>query len=708
MPVDLNNIRLGDVQLNDVMLNNVNLGAFEKVKSGKWKEPSFLESTQFFIPFIDYTNEDVKVTNIVKDICGKGNDFKCFNLGYSLKSGFGGFEQDYNLAYKGSGTLEQTTSKLKLINRSVGWSWVTNLTTDNYNNTTPYKVNVHFEGGSGGKLLLQVTGYTTELFEGENIIYPNAAFDGQTIQFSLYTTDTANPSIVTIEQVPIQKGVWLDGIDDYLQSINALTGIKTLIIKFKPFAKPTDTVSSCIYDNRVDAGVNKSFALSFTPSGNDVAYYERNRSAIGGSTRINNVVNIEDRNTSIRTNQLLGKTHVATLQNNIAPTEDLRNTYIGCTYAKTLFSKCIIECIAGYSEQLNQEELLQEYQRVEFYSLPHRDKVQYYYNFADKTNQDTDFDTVYDLSGKGSNSKLYNFAKTGLSGAKGYYENFNSWVWDSRYLNLVRTDHSASLSTIEGETTIYWHNFRKENTTGDGIELLVKADSDCNFEVMLTRIDGTPASDVYNYPIKANTPTKLSYGKWDTSIYSKIRFVFNKPSGNNIPLTIEQLPLYDGAILFDGIDDKMDNLALDTKVGTFMVNCHKITDVAYLEFMPLGGINEDGSKISSYRNGMISGSNYIRVCGDSNYSELRADGNTNYIISERWNPITGNINEVKIAIDYQHKHPTTRMSYDTNGGQYKKSIIRQILYIKAKLTDKELEQWSDFLRSENNKISYNE
>lgn len=709
-------------------------------RNNGWHEPPFPESCQFFIPFTDYTNEDVKPTGIVKDISGKGNDFKCFNLAYALKSGFGGFQQDYNLAYKGSGILEQTTSKLKLINRLVGWGWVTNLTTDNYNNTTPYKVNVHFEGGSGGKLLLQVTGYATELFEGENTIYPNTAFNGQTIQFSLYTLDTANPSIVTIEQIPIQRGVWLDGIDDYLQSINALTGIKTIIVKFKSLAESNAT-SNCIYDNRVDVTNSKGFALSFTPSNNGSAYYERNTSGI---TRINNVLNVYAGANAIKVNQLLGKTHVATLTNDSAPTEDLRNTNIGCTYARTLFSKCIIECIAGYDKVLTEEELLQEYQRVEFYTLPERDKIFLYSNFADKTNQDTDFTTAYNRSGAGVNGTLNNFAKAGLSGAKGYAFNLTD-RWDGvRWTNGSSNDHYVHVDTLKIEDK----NPVIIQTIGNNIEVGAKITypeyyikvtgferskdylTDTSYLGVVNRIvseggnkDITILGNITKDGIyKVPSYTRINDGDSDDITYCFFRvYNTNGAIGDKLDFEVELLPMYDGSVVGDGIDDYIAN------INVIPSNTKELTAIFKFRLTQSNFTNNNGLFCTTYED--ITFKNWILVTfeagnrvrfgrsyrGGNNYTsftlkESIINKESIIVYTVKRDKIVCSINGEEFSLSNPPediKDININLFYSMyDRSRFFKGAIYDYIFLNKALSKSQVDKYIEYLNINNNKIQY--
>lgn len=156
-----------------------------------------------------------------------------------------------------------------------------------------------------------------------------------------------------------------------------------------------------------------------------------------------------------------------------------------------------------------------------------------------------------DLTGNGHDLQMKNFAWGGMSGVGGYEMNFNLWR------NNVSSIPDISMSTTTTSVSVSVGN----STYNNNLIYIHISNWDINknhwLKVTSTYEDGDLAFIFYN-----NSNTKkiglpangyvniLAYPEFKGS-YMYISTISNKQGS----FTIEQLPLYPGALVFDGVDD---------------------------------------------------------------------------------------------------------------------------------------------------------
>lgn len=165
-----------------------------------------------------------------------------------------------------------------------------------------------------------------------------------------------------------------------------------------------------------------------------------------------------------------------------------------------------------------------------------------------------------DLTGNGHDLQMKNFAWKGMSGVGGYEMNFNLWRNNvSGIPDISMSTTTTSVSVSVGNSTynnnlIYIHisnwdinknHWLKVTSTYEDGDLAFIFYNDSN-----TKKIGLPANGYVNI---------LAYPEFKGS-YMYISTISNKQGS----FTIEQLPLYPGALVFDGVDDwaGCDNLPL--------------------------------------------------------------------------------------------------------------------------------------------------
>lgn len=168
------------------------------------------------------------------------------------------------------------------------------------------------------------------------------------------------------------------------------------------------------------------------------------------------------------------------------------------------------------------------------------------------TNEEMSKNPVWkDLTGNGHDLQMKNFAWKGMSGVGGYEMNFNLWR------NNVSSIPDISMSTTTTSVSVSVGN----STYNNNLIYIHISNWDINknhwLKVTSTYEDGDLAFVFYNdsKTKKIGLPANgyvniLAYPEFKGS-YMYISTISNKQGS----FTIEQLPLYPGALVFDGVDD---------------------------------------------------------------------------------------------------------------------------------------------------------
>lgn len=203
-------------------------------------------------------------------------------------------------------------------------------------------------------------------------------------------------------------------------------------------------------------------------------------------------------------------------------------------------------------------------------SFPDIEGIVARYSALGLTNEQMATNPVWvDKTGNGHDLQMKNFAWKGMSGVGGYEMNFNLWgnnVPNVPDISMSTTTTSVSVSvgnSTYNNNLIYIHinnwdinknHWLKVTSTYEDGDLAFLFYEDSN-----TKKIGLPANGYVNI---------LAYPEFKGS-YMYISTTFNKQGS----FTIEQLPLYPGALVFDGVDDygTCDNFPILTKEKGYTV-----------------------------------------------------------------------------------------------------------------------------------------
>lgn len=222
-------------------------------------------------------------------------------------------------------------------------------------------------------------------------------------------------------------------------------------------------------------------------------------------------------------------------------------------------------------------------------SFPDIEGIVARYSASGLTNEQMAANPVWvDKTGNGHDLQLKNFAWKGMSGVGGYEMNFNLWT------NNVSSIPDISMSTTTTSVSVSVGN----STYNNNLIYIHISNWDINknhwLKVTSTYEDGDLAFIFYN-----NSNTKkiglpangyvniLAYPEFKGS-YMYISTISNKQGS----FTIEQLPLYPGALVFDGVDDYgvCDNFPILTKEKGYTVVVLRQWDQDFLNTTLTGGL----------------------------------------------------------------------------------------------------------------------
>lgn len=214
------------------------------------------------------------------------------------------------------------------------------------------------------------------------------------------------------------------------------------------------------------------------------------------------------------------------------------------------------------------------------------------YSALGLTNEEMSKNPVWvDKTGNGHDLQMKNFAWGGMSGVGGYTENYNSnkWyktesridaTWTYKSFN-ARSIKDNRLAQLFYQSSLSDTGFRVLSCTikvsgltdGQGIEYVSNGTQ--QFVIMRIENDG-----IYHLP---------SFDFGAKNAYYGFKFLKLQESCN---ITIEQLPLYPGALVFDGVDDYgvCDNFPILTKEKGYTVVVLRQWDQDFLNTTLTGGL----------------------------------------------------------------------------------------------------------------------
>lgn len=505
------------------------------------------------------TNEQMAANPVWVDKTGNGHDIQLKNFSWKGMSGVGGYEMNFNLWRNNVPSIPDISMSTTTTSVSVS---VGNST---YNNNLIYihisnwdinknhwlKVTSTYEDGdlafifyndsNTKKIGLPANGYVNIL------AYPE--FKGSYMYISTISNKQGS---FTIEQLPLYPGALVfDGVDDWAGCDNlpllpkekgySIIALRNWITRYdatqykRPLISNLDTndEGAFLIEYRKDENVNDVTGSynSFT----DV--YIDNNNPITWQTSSSYNGQIIKKGTSKSTNKLcICKTYFGQLSN----------------YANAAIWELVILDHDATEEELTK---IKDY-FVKTYPWLFPDQA---WTVVGKTNEDEDRATIANITGNGNDLVLSNFGFAEGSGYGLYKQNFSKIQWTNLPARVEATKTNSSFNITEVKKTAiqlyYLSNINEVAFTVPSIKVRVVGLTDGQSVNYRYFVDGVvnyfliSSDGIYDLPA-FEFPAKGDYYGFE---FTKIQSSCN--------ITIEQIPEYEGYLVTDGVDDKVQSAA---------------------------------------------------------------------------------------------------------------------------------------------------
>lgn len=540
-------MKLNRISLNTIGLNRIGLNRIGSPSRGSssgsarpYIAPEVLASLVAVVKCDGKSNNDPDRA-IIKNLVDPDNPFVISNAAYKLNSGFGKYEEDFTqsppwYAYRG---VDVTPYRISLnSNFRPSDAWIIYKTINNPLND--FKVRVSGIP-NGGVLYFYITGISNKnikLVNGDNDI----KFDmPTTLGSSGFRIESPNLdwSKLVIEQIPSFQGALVtDGVDDLIVSqktVQEMLGgsneitVVSMIHQIEYYS-PANTrnnflcnIKNGIFTDNIINNIGKTGIYGYTYNGTS-------------TNVINNILGDKNDYTSQKSTDF-----------------NIKSLYSVEGYITNTGSVAEVSQVAWYwtfiaNRVLTTDEINQV---IAYYNLDKYVKPDIYYDVKKQglSNDTPDADWyLKDFSGNGRDMQLYNFAKKLGSGVGKYQEDFTDW---NKYPN-VETD--GSNIWVNSKFNSDWLLYKKSNVAG--------------IKPMKIRVSNIPQNGTLRYIyVKNSTDIAQTYLRiTKDGIYELPESVLAEgllSVGFNLVsqfddwtnIRIEQIPDYEGALVFDAVED---------------------------------------------------------------------------------------------------------------------------------------------------------
>ncbi|QWM89754.1 hypothetical protein [uncultured phage cr77_1] len=507
------------------------------------------------------TNEQMAENPVWKDLTGNGHDLQMKNFAWGGMSGVGGYVDNWNSSadwgINNYWVNSHTDHKLQLIKAST----VVQMKSNNiYNAENVYKNILNVNGlteavnkGSVGGLRISATDPITSKaiktfsFDTDGVI--QISFDDvlqdYCVVYFVYGNNT-NDIDITIEQLPLYPGALVfDGVDDYgtCDNFPILTKEKGYtVVALRQWITRGERALGLV-SNVKDWLNNGAFLLEYRNIQADHLNKPISFGAIGSEMDLPHIL-------TYQTSKSYNGVSITT--GNFEGTDVLHVGKLAPTNVGTCINAAIWELVF-LDHDATEEELtkIKDY-FVKTYPWLFPDQA---WTVTGKTNEDEDRATIANITGNGNDLVLSNFGFAEGSGYGLYKQNFSKiqWTSSSARVEVTKTNSSFNITEVKS-IAIQLYYLSKTNevaftvpsikvrvvglTDGQSVNYRYFVDGVVNH--FLISSDGIYDLPAFEFPAKGNY-----YGFEFTKIQSSCN------------ITIEQIPEYEGYLVTDGVDDKV-------------------------------------------------------------------------------------------------------------------------------------------------------
>jgi hypothetical protein len=230
-------------------------------------------------------------------------------------------------------------------------------------------------------------------------------------------------------------------------------------------------------------------------------------------------------------------------------------------------------------------------------SFPDIEGIVARYSASGLTNEQMAANPVWvDKTGNGYDLQMKNFFWGGMSGVGGYVDNWNSsadWAVNSYWVNS-HTDHKLQFITastvvqVKSKNVYNAENVYKNILNVNGLTEAVNKGAVGSLKIFVT--DSITSKVIKIFSFETDGVIQISFDDVLQDYY--VNYFVTGNNTNDIDITIEQLPLYPGALVFDGVDDYgvCDNFPILTKEKGYTVVVLRQLDQDFLNTTLTGGL----------------------------------------------------------------------------------------------------------------------
>lgn len=494
------------------------------------------------------TNEQMATNPVWVDKTGNGHDLQMKNFFWGGMSGVGGYVQDFNY-FKNNATVdkiridEQNSNFIKVTILTTGIGNAIYIPKNIYQFNKSYFIKISSEGYDEGDMALSFYAPSTSTATTVTVsLNPNGVTEIPAIKeddfLAVYINVSGKVGSFTIEQLPLYPGALVfDGVDDWAGCDN---------LPLLPKEKGYSIIALRNWITRYDATKYKRPLISNLDTNDEGAFLieyrkDENVNDVTGSYNSFTDVYIDDNNpitwkTSSSYNGQIIKKGTSKSTNKLC----ICKTYFGqlSNYANAAIWEIVILDHDATEEELTK---IKDY-FVKTYPWLFPDQA---WTVVGKTNEDEDRATIANITGNGNDLVLSNFGFAEGSGYGLYQQNYAIWIKVSNRATFTVTSskiHVTSVTAEEHADFIYTTGQQlkqKIRITGlpEGVSFVIGR-SGVNLKIISQ--DGIYDVDILD----------------DSSANPIIGYRINRIL-DSCDITIEQIPEYEGYLITDGVDDKV-------------------------------------------------------------------------------------------------------------------------------------------------------
>ena len=493
------------------------------------------------------TNEQMAENPVWKDLTGNGHDLQMKNFAWKGMSGVGGYTENYdsNKWYKVASRIDTTWTYKSFNVKSIKDNNLAQLFYQSLSSDTGFRVlscTIKVSGLTDGQGIEYVSNgaQPTVIMRIENDgIYhlPSFDFGAKNAYYGFRFLKLQESCNITIEQLPLYPGFILgDGVDDFAVTEKELNfeDTYTVYTAFIPFQNnPTRNMILCGADSK------KTFSMQYLSlvyvsfiAGNN---YYINANFVNGL----NLFACKRNGNNICIKNLLTNKVVTGTCGDWVENAGLYYLWKNATYAS--FARAAIAgqtiCNGYFSTDEDDEKVLNWYKKQYPWLFP--DQA---WTVTGKTNEDEDRATIANITGNGNDLVLSNF---------GFIEGSGYGLYKTPFELYPSVQHSSKYSLSFSKFALGDHNL-----------IIAPKQNDLSYDIKV-KVTGLKEG------------VKFKWGWIGTTGYIDITtdgiHMLNKPASQIRQLivefaedfdpdhvvTIEQIPEYEGYLVTDGVDDRV-------------------------------------------------------------------------------------------------------------------------------------------------------